>query len=208
MQESRPHSPAAERNRGPILEVLLRLLPVEADVLEVGAGTGQHAEYFSQEVPDWTWWPTNAPGEIDTLRAGLGAIERANLRRPDPLDVRAAWPARRFDAVYSANTAHIMQVDAVQALFRGAAGVLAPTGRLVLYGPFSRDGRPTSASNARFDADLRARDPGMGVRDLDEMERWADEAGFVRVADIEMPANNLVLAFELAGDSEVKHDGP
>lgn len=201
MQERRPHSPAAERNRGPILEVLQSVFPPEADVLEVGAGTGQHAFFFTAAVPGWRWWPTNAPGEIETLAMGLAGLEQTNLQPPQALDAMGGWPDRRFDAVYSANTAHIMPRAGVRALFLGAGRVLRPAGRLVLYGPFRRDGLHTAPSNAAFDEQLRTRDPEMGIRDLDEIDGWADEARLRRIAEVAMPANNLILVFEPVPDS-------
>lgn len=195
MSEQRPHSPAAERNQAPVLRVLQRLLGGNAEVLEIGAGTGQHADGFTAAEPGWRWSPTDRPAELATLQAGLEGVDRPNLAAPAALDVLEEWPRRRYDAVYSANTAHIMPIPAVQALFRGAAGVLSDKGHLVLYGPFHRDGRPTADSNARFDATLRARDPGMGVRDLADIDRWAEAAGLERVAEFGMPANNLILVF-------------
>lgn len=196
MTPTRPHSPAAERNRAPLLAVLQAILPARADVLEIGAGTGQHADFFTANVPGWQWWPTNAPAEFGTLEAGLAGLRRPNLHPPAALDVFGAWPERRFDAVVSANTAHILAVPGVEALLAGAAGVLGDSGRLVLYGPFRRDGRHTAESNARFEASLRARDPAMGIRDLAEVDRWAAAAGLQRIAELAMPANNLTLVFE------------
>ncbi len=196
MKPTRPHSPAAERNRAPLLAVLRAVLPERADVLEIGAGTGQHADFFTAENGDWQWWPTNAPAEIATLQAGLIGIQRPNLHPPAALDVFGDWPARRFDAVISANTAHILATPGVEALLAGAAGALRESGRLVLYGPFRRDGRHTSESNARFDASLRARDPEMGIRELADIDRWAASVGFHRIAELAMPANNLTLVFD------------
>ncbi|NKI35300.1 DUF938 domain-containing protein [Wenzhouxiangella sp. XN79A] len=196
MDPNRPHSPAAERNRAPLLAVLRAVLPESADVLEVGAGTGQHADHFSERMPGWRWWPTNAPAEQATLEAGLAGIERPNLRAPAVLDVFGRWPELRFDAVVSANTAHILSEAGVRALFGGAASVLRADGRLVLYGPFRRAGRHTAESNARFDESLRARAPHMGIRDLGEIDRWAAAVGLQRIAELAMPANNLTLVFD------------
>ena len=180
------------------------VLPESGEVLEIGAGTGQHADFFTANAPGWRWWPTNAPAELATLFAGLDGVERPNLHPPAALDVFGDWPERRFDAVVSANTSHILSASGVRALFDGAAGVLSAGGRLVLYGPFRRDGRHTAESNARFDASLRARDPSMGIRDLADIDRWAGSAGFQRVAELAMPANNLTLVF----DRRIRADEP
>jgi cyclopropane fatty-acyl-phospholipid synthase-like methyltransferase len=197
---TRPQSPAAERNRGPLLQVLRGLMPDDAEVLEIGAGTGQHADYFTSCQPGWRWHPTTAPQEFETLAAGLTGIERPNLGRPEPLDVFAEWPDRRYDVVFSANTAHILEKAGVRALFRGAAAVLRDAGRFVLYGPFRRNGRHTADSNARFDQSLRGRDPKMGIRDLADIDSWAKEARLRRIAELAMPANNLTLIFEHESD--------
>jgi cyclopropane fatty-acyl-phospholipid synthase-like methyltransferase len=181
--------------------VLRAVLPASAEVLEIGAGTGQHADYFTARMQGWRWWPTTAPAEFATLEAGLAGIHRDRLAAPAALDVFGAWPEREFDAVVTANTAHILSEAGVRALFRGAASVLAPGGRLVLYGPFRRGGEHTAPSNAQFDDQLRARDSSMGIRDLAEIDRWATEAGLGRVAELEMPANNLTLIFEYEPDA-------
>lgn len=182
--------------------MLREVLPEAAEVLEIGAGTGQHAEFFTGAMPDWRWWPTNAPDQLDTLAAGLAGFERPNLGTPAALDVFSAWPERHYDAVVSANTAHILAESGVRALFNGAARVLDGHGHFVLYGPFRRAGQHTSESNARFEASLRARDTAMGIRDLADIDRWAAAAGLVRIAELEMPANNLTLVFERESDSD------
>lgn len=200
MSPDRPHSPAAERNREPILEVLRHALPDEASVLEIGAGTGQHAAFFTARQPGWSWTPTTAPDELDTLVAGLDGLDRPGLGRPAPLDVASAsdWPEPGFDAVFAANVVHIAPEPAARALVSGAARVLAPRGRLVLYGPFTRGGRHSAESNRRFDRELRSRGVGSALRDIDDLDRWATAVGLVRVADIAMPANNFTLIYEHA----------
>lgn len=205
----RPQSPAAERNRRPILAVLRRILPRRADVLEVGAGTGQHADFFTAEQPGWHWWPTNEPQQIGTLAAGLEGLRRGNLHLPQPLDVNGDWPGRFFDAVFTANTAHILPESGVRALMAGSARSLRADGRLILYGPFRRGGEHTAESNARFDEELKARGAGMGIRDLADIDEWAGDSGLTRIAELGMPANNLILVFEAGSTSALAdHDRP
>jgi len=164
-------------------------------MLEIGAGTGQHPRYFAELLPAWRWLPSEHPRQIDGLRAGLGGRAGGNLLPALPLDVEADWPEQRFDAAFSANTAHIMHWPTVEAMFAGVARVLKPDGQFVLYGPFMRGGAHTAPSNAAFDADLRQRDPGMGIRDLEDIDQLADRCGLARVAELAMPANNLLLCF-------------
>lgn len=192
----KPFSAAAERNRIPIGEVLERVLPETCNVLEIGAGTGQHALYFCSLRPAWRWLPSEHPDVLEMLQHGLADHGADNLESPVALDVAGEWPERRFDAVYSANTAHIMPIEAVEAMFRGVGGHLNETGRFVLYGPFKRDGRHRAPSNAEFDAGLRRRDPAMGIRDLSAIDAMAADGGLVRIAELALPANNQILVFD------------
>jgi len=190
-----PFSPAADRNRAPILQVLRQLLPAHARVLEIASGTGQHAQHFATECPGWTWQPTEAApsalGAIDARCLGLPSVRPAL-----PLDVlQSPWPlgAERYDAVYCANMLHIAPWSTCPALMRGAAAHLAPGAPLLLYGPFRQDGVPTAPSNEAFDADLKARDPQWGLRSLAAVEREAAAAGLTLDAVLAMPANNLLV---------------
>lgn len=188
---SSPYSPAAERNRAPILGVLRRHFEQGWRVLEIGAGTGQHARYFAAGLEGVVWQATETRASLPVLLAGLAG---AATPAPLPLDVLADdWPDGPWQAVYSANTAHIMGWPAVRAMLRGAGRVLDDHGLLAIYGPFARGGRHTSESNRRFDAQLRERDPAMGVRNLDDMDESASASGLARVAEYAMPANNLLL---------------
>jgi len=191
----RPYSPAAERNREPILKVLRSWLPKSGRMLEIGAGTGQHVLYFAPVFPLWQWQPTDHPGELQTLRAGLLDHGLANVEEPRALDVTGDWAEETYDAAYSANTAHIMHFPEVQAMFAGVGQHLNPGGLFVLYGPFKRSGQHNASSNAEFDASLRRRDPGMGIRDLDDLDRLAESCGLERIAELRMPANNHILVF-------------
>lgn len=189
-------SPAADRNKGPILAELLRLLPVRGHMLEVAAGTGQHAAHFAAALPDWRWLPT----EPDASLLPAIAARTANMPQvlaPVALDVREAWPVApgSLDAVYCANMIHISPWDCTAGLMRGAGRALQPGGLLVLYGPYVVDGEPLAPSNAAFDADLRRRDPAWGLRDLAAVQAEAAKAGLTGAERVSMPANNLLVVF-------------
>jgi len=189
-----PFAPAAERNRGPILEALRPRLPENASVLEIGAGTGQHAVAFTHALPGLDWLPTEHPDALSGLAVRCRAEGGDGLRPPRALDVLGGpWPEETFQAVFTANTAHIMPWAAVQAMVDGAARCLAPEGRLLVYGPFHRDGRPTSEGNERFDRALRASDPAQGIRDLEALEREGRRHHLRLEEALVLPANNLLL---------------
>jgi SAM-dependent methyltransferase len=191
------HAAATERNREPILEVLRRTLPARGLVLEIASGTGQHAAFFACALPDLRWQPSDASAaHLDSIRAWSAASGADNIAPAVLLDVeRQPWPVSHADAVVNINMIHIAPWSATEALFEGAARILAPRGVLFLYGPFKRDGRHTAESNQRFDERLRAEDPRWGVRDLADVERVAKAAGFGAAEVVPMPANNLSLVF-------------
>lgn len=188
-----PDAPATVRNRQPILEVLRVELAASRAVLEIGSGTGQHAVFFAEHLPGIHWQTSDVPDNHAGITAWLRKAGLDNVDRPLRLDVlRDADPAGEFDAVFSANTAHIMSIDAVVAMFALVGRLLPPAGPLCLYGPFRIDGEFTSASNAEFDASLKSRDPAMGIRDLEYLDDLAFAAGLQRTALIAMPANNFI----------------
>jgi SAM-dependent methyltransferase len=201
-------STACERNKGPILAVLQQWLPQPARVLEIGSGSGQHASFFCKQIAGLVWQASERLDAVAALQAQLAEVPPASLASGSrlldaiALDVMAAeqWPPssgnEAFDAVFSANTCHIMPAAAVPHLLAGAARVLRPGGLLLLYGPFHDGGVPTSASNAAFDAHLRSLDPAMGVRDALELQEQARGLGLEPLADVAMPANNRMLVLE------------
>jgi len=191
----KPYSPACERNREPILALLREHFGDRRRVLEIGSGTGQHAVHVAAALPSLVWQCSDRAGNLPGIRAWLAEAALPNTPAPWVLDVRDAWPAGPFDAIYSANTLHIMSEPAVVALFAALPAVLADGGRLVIYGPFRRGGRHTSDSNAAFDAALRERDPASGVRDLEWVDGLARAAGLRLVEDRAMPANNRGLVW-------------
>jgi SAM-dependent methyltransferase len=189
-------SAACERNKGPILAVLERELAASRSVLEIGSGTGQHAVHFARHLPHLSWQPTEVGAELGPLAERIRLEGTPNLRPALELDVRAhPWPVGRVDAVFSANTLHIMAWEAVEHFFRGIGSVLAVPGVLCVYGPFRYRGEYTSASNAEFDRFLRCRDPASGIRDFEALERLAAAVGLELAADHAMPANNQTLVW-------------
>jgi SAM-dependent methyltransferase len=190
-------SEACERNKGPILEVLKSELASSRSVLEIGSGGGQHAVHFSAALPHLGWQPSELGEQIEPLAERIRREGGANLRAPIALDVcRHPWPVPRpVDAVFSANTLHIMPWSAVREFFRGVGGLLERPGVLCVYGPFRYQGRHTSESNAEFDGWLKARDPVSGVRDFEALDELARDAGLLLAADHAMPANNRTLVW-------------
>jgi SAM-dependent methyltransferase len=193
-------SAPAERNKGPILEVLGGLLPQAGLVLEIASGTGQHVQHFAEALPDLTWQPSECDSAgVASLGAFLAEAPRSNIRSPIVLDVHDAhWPIPAASAVLCINMIHIAPASATPALLTGARRLLSPpTGLLVLYGPFKEGGRHTAPSNEAFDSSLRQRNPEWGVRDLDWVDEQASAAGFGAMSIWRMPANNLVVAFRV-----------
>lgn len=196
MSRQKPFSQACENNKGPILAILQPLLTVPATVLEIGCGTGQHAVHFAANLPHINWQPSDQAVYLPGSRLWINDAALPNLNDPLELDVMAEdWPISEVDAVYSANTAHIMHWPAVVAMFEGVGRVLKPGGRFVLYGPFRYSGRYTSDSNIQFDQYLQRNDPGMGLRDLDDLTALAHLHGLMLEADHAMPANNQTLVW-------------
>lgn len=192
----RQTSEACARNRGPILEVLRNAFSATTTVLEIGAGTGEHAAFFAGLLPHLVWQPTDIAAHLPGIAAWRDAVALPNLRAPLVLDVNAGdWPVTEVDAVFTANTLHIMSWDSVGHFFEGIGRVLLPGGVLAVYGPFSDDGRHTAESNAHFDAFLRARDPLSGVRDWQVVDQLAAAQGLSLTGDHAMPANNRMLVW-------------
>jgi cyclopropane fatty-acyl-phospholipid synthase-like methyltransferase len=196
---SLPFSEACERNKAPILEALLPLLPRRGHVLEIGSGTGQHVVHFAPHWSGLTWQPTEQRQQLADLNARIRLEGASNILPAIELNVEAAWPDRHFAAAYSANTAHIMSWAAVCAMFAGVGRRLREVGAFCLYGPFSVGGSHTAASNAEFDRQLRTRDPEMGLRDIEALEELARSHNLRLEARLELPANNQLLVFRSGG---------
>jgi hypothetical protein len=190
-------APAVARNRDPILAVLRRILPKRGTVLQIAEGTGGHAVHFAAELPGLTWQPTDRDeAALRSIAAWRDQAKLPNLLAPLELDVASQpWPVKRADAVLCINMIHISPWRAAEGLMAGAARVLPSSGVLFLYGPYKEGGVHTAPSNEAFDADLRARNPEWGVRDLDDVRALAARHGFDFVERIAMPANNLSVLF-------------
>jgi hypothetical protein len=194
---ARRHAPATGRNRDPILQVLRRILPVQGTVLEIASGTGEHAVFFAAAFPGLVWQPTDAdPQALASIAAWTVDSGVTNVAAPLLLDVSASsWSIERADALFSANLIHIAPWEACLGLMSGAGRCLPPGAPLVTYGPYRIGGVHTAESNAAFDADLRARDPRWGVRDVEAVIEAASASGLDFVERVAMPANNQILVF-------------
>ncbi|MBK8957082.1 MAG: DUF938 domain-containing protein [Proteobacteria bacterium] len=196
---SRPFNPAAERNKAPILAVIERYLLRARTVLEIGAGSGQHALFLAAQLPHLRWQASEQPSQVAGLRENLAGAGLANLCPAIALDVqREPWPLAVVDAVYAANVVQCMTSPALAALFRGVGAHLAAAGVFLLYGPFNRDGRFTSEGNQQLDAWARSLDADFGLRDRALLEQLAARHGLVLDDDHCMPANNQLLVWRRA----------
>jgi hypothetical protein len=195
------HSPSADRNKQPILDVLRQVLPARGTALEIASGTGQHVAFFAAGLPGWTWQPTDADeSALPSIVAWVRQTGAQNVRPPLLLDVMAPqWPvAEPFGAVYCANMLHISPWASCAGLMQGCARHLAADGALITYGPYLEDDVPTAPSNLAFDQSLRERNPAWGIRRLGDVAREAELAGLVLRERHSMPANNLLLVFRFA----------
>jgi len=197
----RRYHPSAERNRGPILAVLQRVLPPAGTVLEIASGTGQHVVHFAAALPQLTFQPSDPdPASRASVAGWIAETGVANVLAPLDIDVRLAdWGAEAADAVVCVNMIHIAPWACTEGLIAGAARLLPANGPLVLYGPFKRHGAHTAPSNEAFDASLRAQDPEWGIRDLEDVEALGEVYGFALDEVVEMPANNLIVVLRKRG---------
>jgi cyclopropane fatty-acyl-phospholipid synthase-like methyltransferase len=192
----KPFAESCAENCDPILAVLREVFADRRRVLEIGSGTGQHAVYFGAELPHLVWQAADVPAHHPGILAWLAEAALPNVLPPLALDVcHGGWRSGRYDAVFSANTLHIMSWPEVECFFAGVGAVLEPDGVLAVYGPFNYNGAFTSESNARFDAWLKARDPASGVRDFEAVDALARAQGLILQQDFTMPANNRTLVW-------------
>ena len=190
----KPYSESCDQNRDPILEVIGPLLENNRAVLEIGSGTGQHAVYFAEKLPHLLWYTSDCIEYHSGINGWLEEAGLDNTRAPVELNVStSSWPNIEVDAVFSANTAHIMHWNDVEAMFEGAGRLLHSDAKFLLYGPFNYARRYTSDSNARFDEWLKDRDPESGIRNFEDLNRLAGSAGMELIKDYEMPVNNRIL---------------
>ena len=202
--DQRMFSPSAARNLAPILAVLRRVLPTHGVVLEIGCGTGEHAVGFAEAMPNLTWQPSDRDSDARASTAGwIKFSGLKNVLAPLEIDVCSRlWGVEQtapFGAIVSINMVHIAPWEASLGLFEGAGRLLCPSGVLVLYGPFMRDGAHNAPSNAAFDASLKAHNASWGVRDIADLERVGEASRLSLRETIEMPANNMLVVFSSGG---------
>lgn len=190
----KPFAEACERNSQPILRVIQSKLTEASSLIEIGSGTGQHAVYFSEALPHLNWQTSDCEVNHPGIERWISDSKLENVYLPLALDVlQDSWPETKYDAAFSANTAHIMPWEAVVATFEGLSQILTSQARYFLYGPFNYEGKYTSESNANFDIWLKSQAPHQAIRDFEKMLTLAERTGFRLEEDVEMPANNRIL---------------
>jgi hypothetical protein len=191
----RQYAPASERNSKPILSVLQNILPRSGLLLEIAAGSGQHAAFFAPYFPKLTWQPTEPdPDSRASITAWIEHTHTKNINMPIDLDVTSLpWPISKADAIFSSNMIHITPWECCLGLMTGAEQALKPHGVLILYGPFLINGKETAISNIQFDNSLRKQNTHWGIRNLEKVIKAANACGLECKEIIEMPANNLIV---------------
>jgi cyclopropane fatty-acyl-phospholipid synthase-like methyltransferase len=192
---TKPHAPSCDRNRDPILAVLRQHFADRREVLEIGSGTGQHAVHFAGALTHLRWQTSELEENLPGIRAWLDEAQLPNTPPPLAIDVTGEWPAKRYDAMFSANTLHIMSWREVVKLFARLDAVLAADAVVAVYGPFNYRGQFTSESNVAFNDWLKARGTHMAIRDFEAVNELAAHIGLQLVADVDMPANNRTLVW-------------
>lgn len=193
---NKPYSESCDQNREPILDVIAPIFSSAKHVLEIGSGTGQHAVYFAENMPHLSWHTSDRRPYLDGINMWLDDADLPNVVSPVELDVTTDhWPIFTYDAVFTANSVHIMALYEVECLVRGVSKLLREQGCLVIYGPFNYHGGYTSESNARFDQWLKSRDPESGIKHFETIVSLADENAMQLRSDYPMPANNRILHF-------------
>ena len=193
----RKYSQACEENKKPILGVLSRVFQNCENVLEVGSGTGQHAAYFARHLSHLVWQPSDLPDNLPSIRAWIDDGLLDNVKLPIELDIcRLPWPRLNMDAIFTANTFHIVSWETVECFFQAVSKGLDVQGIVVVYGPFSYYGKHISQSNADFDVYLKQRCSLSGVRDFVQTNELAIAQGFKLLEDIAMPVNNRCLVWQ------------
>ncbi|MEI8604988.1 DUF938 domain-containing protein [Pseudoalteromonas sp. B160] len=193
---TKPFSQACENNKNPILSVITAYLAQVESVLEVGSGTGQHSVHFAANLPHLQWHTSDRLVNHNGIKQWLDEAKLDNLHAPVELDLNRPWPINTVDAIYTANTLHIVSKPLVEQFFTSVNKHLASKGLVCIYGPFKYNGNFTSESNQRFDEFLNQQDCQSGIRDFEWVQQLAEQAGLMLVDDIAMPANNQLLIFK------------
>lgn len=191
-----PYSQACEKNKQPILEVLQKIFADAQSVLEIGSGTGQHAEFFAEHLSHLKWQASERTEHLEGLNRRIAQANLSNLLPAIELDInRQHFPRHQYDAVFTANTLHIMSWPTVERMFASLAKATQGLGHICIYGPFNYAGVYTSGSNELFDQSLKSRNALMGIRDIEKVQQLAQRHGYNRLQDFQMPANNRLLHF-------------
>lgn len=196
MSMNKPYSESCDQNKDAIFSIISPVFSSLSSVLEIGSGTGQHAIYFAQKMPHLKWHTSDCSSYLEGINMWLSEAGLSNVSQPFELDVTSSpWPKLAVDAVFTANSIHIMSRHDVVDFMSGVGRLLSAQGQLMIYGPFNYNGSYTSESNARFDQWLKGRDPLSCIKHFEEMVSLAKDNGMQLVADHEMPANNRILHF-------------
>lgn len=197
MMFAKPYSESCDANKHPILQVIQPLLANANHVLEIGSGTGQHAVFFAHQMPHLVWQTSDQAQYHHGINQWLGDTKLDNTPPPLTLDVsQPEWPTIDADAIFTANSLHIMSWKNVQDCFAGVGQRLSENALFIIYGPFNYSGQYTSESNQRFDNWLKQRDPKSGIRDIDDLQALGQAAQLTLIDDIEMPVNNRILVWQ------------
>lgn len=192
----RPHSTSCDDNREPILSCIKPYLKDCKTLLEIASGTGQHAVYFAPDLPHLNWQPSELQEHISGIKQWLESSTSLNVLPPIELDVSTHWPIQKYDAIFSANSLHIMNHQLVEDFFKGISQVIKHGGVCLIYGPFNYNKQYTSDSNQRFDQWLKQRGEGSCIKDFESINVLANSANLSLVNDHDMPANNRLLVFK------------
>jgi len=197
MNPMKPFAESSEQNKQDILAIIQPLFSKLKRVLEIASGTGQHAVYFSQVMPNLNWQPSDLENALPGIQSWVNDSGLENLNHPLALDVSSInWPQQTFDAIFTANSLHIMSQQHVKDLFSNVGRVLDTNGLIAVYGPFNYHGQFTSQSNQHFDGWLKSRNPDSGIKEFEWCNELAENAGFKLIEDHEMPQNNRILVWQ------------
>lgn len=193
---NKPYSESCDQNRDHILSIISPLFSSCKNVLEIGSGTGQHAIYFAERMPQLKWYTSDCQDYHAGINSWLSESGLKNIEKPFELNVSTSkWPTMNVDAIFTANSVHIMSNEDVTNLIKGVGALLKSKGSFVIYGPFNYKGKYTSESNQRFDQWLKERNPLSCIKHFEEMVEQANNNGMSLSTDYEMPANNRILHF-------------
>jgi SAM-dependent methyltransferase len=198
MTDQKRYSPACERNKDVILDVLREVMPTTGTILEIACGPGQHAVHFASGFPEVKWQPSDIdPTSIASTRAWRDEAQLPNMLDPIMLDAtHAEWPIAHANGIVCCNMIHISPWDVTLGLLDGAARILPDDGILYTYGPYKIGGKHTAPSNEAFDQSLRSQNPEWGVRNLDDVALEARRRGLHLVKTAKMPANNFSVIYK------------